>query len=127
MALRPRLIWGPGDTQLLPRLVDRAVAGRLRFIGDGDNRMDTTYIDNAVDAHLRALDALQPAARLRRPRLLHQQRRAADRARDRQRPAARGGRAGGGRDASRIRLAYAVGGVLELAWKVLRAGRASRR
>jgi nucleoside-diphosphate-sugar epimerase len=62
VALRPRLIWGPGDTQLLPRLVDRAVAGRLRFVGDGENRMDTTFIENAVDAHLRALDALQPAA-----------------------------------------------------------------
>ena len=62
VALRPRLIWGPGDTQLLPRLVDRAVAGRLRFVGDGDNRMDTTFVDNAVDAHLRALDALEPGA-----------------------------------------------------------------
>jgi nucleoside-diphosphate-sugar epimerase len=62
VALRPRLIWGPGDTQLLPRLVDRALAGRLRFVGDGDNRMDTTYIDNAVDAHLLALDALRPGA-----------------------------------------------------------------
>lgn len=62
LALRPRLIWGPGDTQLLPRLADRARAGRLRFIGTGDNRMDCTYIDNVVDAHLRALDALAPAA-----------------------------------------------------------------
>ena len=63
VALRPRLIWGPGDTQLLPRLVDRAVAGRLRFVGDGENRMDTTFVDNAVDAHLRALEALQPGGR----------------------------------------------------------------
>jgi nucleoside-diphosphate-sugar epimerase len=62
VALRPRLIWGPGDTQLLPRLVDRARAGRLRFVGDGENRMDTTFVDNAVDAHLRALDALAPGA-----------------------------------------------------------------
>jgi nucleoside-diphosphate-sugar epimerase len=62
VALRPRLIWGPGDTQLLPRLVERARAGRLRFIGDGNNRMATTYIDNAVDAHLAALDALAPGA-----------------------------------------------------------------
>ena len=62
VALRPRLIWGPGDTQLLPRLVDRARAGRLRFIGDGNNRMDTTYIDNAADAHLAALDAIRPGA-----------------------------------------------------------------
>jgi nucleoside-diphosphate-sugar epimerase len=62
VALRPRLIWGPGDTQLLPRLVERARAGRLRLVGDGRNRLDTTFIDNAVDAHLRALDALAPGA-----------------------------------------------------------------
>lgn len=62
VALRPRLIWGPGDTQLLPRLVERARAGRLRLVGNGRNRLDTTYIDNAVDAHLRALDALAPGA-----------------------------------------------------------------
>ena len=62
VALRPRLIWGPGDTQLLPRLVARARAGRLRFIGDGNNKMDCTYIDNAVHAHLLALDRLQPGA-----------------------------------------------------------------
>jgi 2-alkyl-3-oxoalkanoate reductase len=58
VALRPRLIWGPGDPHLLPRLVERARAGRLRLIGDGSNRIDTTYIDNAVDAHLAAFDAL---------------------------------------------------------------------
>jgi len=62
VALRPRLIWGPGDTQLLPRLVERARAGRLRFIASGDNRMDTTYIDNVVQAHLAAFDHLAPAA-----------------------------------------------------------------
>ena len=62
VALRPRLIWGPGDTQLLPRLAERARAGRLRFIGDGGNRMDCTYVDNVVQAHLQALDALAPGA-----------------------------------------------------------------
>ncbi len=62
VALRPRLIWGPGDTQLLPRLVERARAGRLRFIDGGHNRMDTTYIDNAAQAHLAALDHLRPGA-----------------------------------------------------------------
>jgi nucleoside-diphosphate-sugar epimerase len=62
VALRPRLIWGPGDTQLLPRLVERARAGRLRFIGGGHNRMDTTYIDNAAQAHLDALEHLRPGA-----------------------------------------------------------------
>ncbi|MGN6512986.1 MAG: NAD-dependent epimerase/dehydratase family protein, partial [Lysobacteraceae bacterium] len=40
VALRPRLIWGPGDQQLLPRLVERARAGRLRLVGTGDNRID---------------------------------------------------------------------------------------
>ena len=62
VCLRPRLIWGPGDTQLLPRLVERARAGRLRLIGGGFNKMDTTYIENAAQAHLDALDHLHPAA-----------------------------------------------------------------
>ena len=62
VALRPRLIWGPGDQQLLPRLVARARAGRLRIVGDGDNRIDTTYIDNAAQAHLDAFARLAPGA-----------------------------------------------------------------
>lgn len=62
VALRPRLIWGVGDTQLLPRLVERAHAGRLRLVGRGDNLMDSTCIDNAVDAHLSAFDHLAPGA-----------------------------------------------------------------
>jgi 2-alkyl-3-oxoalkanoate reductase len=62
IALRPRLIWGPGDQQLLPRLVARARAGRLRLVGDGGNLIDTTYIDNAAQAHFDAFDRLRPAA-----------------------------------------------------------------
>jgi nucleoside-diphosphate-sugar epimerase len=62
VALRPRLIWGPGDNQLLPRLVERARAGRLRLIGGGHNRIDTTYIDNAAQAHFDAFDRLEPGA-----------------------------------------------------------------
>jgi nucleoside-diphosphate-sugar epimerase len=62
VALRPRLIWGPGDNQLLPRLVDRAQKGRLRFVGDGQNKIDTTFIDNAAQAHLDAFDALHGKA-----------------------------------------------------------------
>jgi 2-alkyl-3-oxoalkanoate reductase len=62
VALRPRLIWGPNDTQLLPRLVERAQAGRLKFIAGGENKMDTTYVDNVVHAHLQAFDALAPNA-----------------------------------------------------------------
>ena len=62
IALRPRLIWGPGDQQLLPRLVERARAGRLRLVGDGNNVIDTTYIDNAAQAHFDAFDHLAPGA-----------------------------------------------------------------
>ena len=61
-ALRPHLIWGPGDNHLLPRLIARAKAGKLRFVGDGQNLVDTIYIDNAAHAHLAALDRLEPAA-----------------------------------------------------------------
>jgi nucleoside-diphosphate-sugar epimerase len=59
LALRPHLIWGPGDTHIVPQLVARARAGNLRQIGDGWNRVDSTYIDNAADAHVLAADALQ--------------------------------------------------------------------
>lgn len=62
IALRPRLIWGPGDNQLLPRLVERSKAGRLRFVGDGNNLIDTTYIDNAAQAHFDAFERLAPDA-----------------------------------------------------------------
>jgi nucleoside-diphosphate-sugar epimerase len=58
-ALRPHLIWGPGDRRLVPRVLERARAGRLRRVGDGRNLIDTTYIDNAVEAHLAAAAALQ--------------------------------------------------------------------
>ena len=58
VALRPRLIWGPGDNQLLPRLVERARAGRLRFVGDGNNLIDSTYVENAAQAHVDAFDHL---------------------------------------------------------------------
>lgn len=56
-ALRPHLVYGPGDPHLLPRLVKRAKAGRLAWIGGG-NQVDVTYVDNAAHAHLLALDAL---------------------------------------------------------------------
>ena len=62
VALRPRLIWGPGDAQILPRLVERARSGRLRIVGSGDNKVDCTYIDNAAQAHFDAFDHLAPGA-----------------------------------------------------------------
>lgn len=62
VALRPRLIWGPGDNQLLPRLVERARSGRLRLIDGGHNLVDTTFIDNAARAHIDAFDHLWPGS-----------------------------------------------------------------
>lgn len=58
LAIRPHFIWGPGDRHLLPRLVDRARKGRLRRIGSRDPKVDTTYVDTCVHAHLLAADAL---------------------------------------------------------------------
>ena len=56
VAIRPHLIWGPGDTQLVARIVSRARAGRLAIVGSGAALIDTTYIDNAADALVAALD-----------------------------------------------------------------------
>lgn len=58
IALRPHLIWGPGDPHLVPRLLQRAAAGRLRVVGNGRNKVDLTYIDNAADAHIQAWAAV---------------------------------------------------------------------
>lgn len=62
VVLRPHLMWGPGDTQLLPRAVALAKAGKLKLPGGPPKKVDHTYIDNAVDAHLLALNALAPSA-----------------------------------------------------------------
>lgn len=56
-ALRPHLIWGPGDNQLLPRLIEKNRAGRLKLPAP-DKRIDTVYIDNAAHAHVLALENL---------------------------------------------------------------------
>jgi len=58
VALRPHLIWGPGDPHLVPRLLASARAGRLRIVGEGNNRVDMVHIENAVDAHIAAEKAL---------------------------------------------------------------------
>jgi nucleoside-diphosphate-sugar epimerase len=58
-ALRPHLIYGPDDPHLLPRLIQRHRAGRLRILGDGENRVALTYVENAAAAHVSAGDILQ--------------------------------------------------------------------
>ncbi len=56
VSLRPHQIWGPGDPHFVPRLIARA--RELKQIGSGKNLVDTTYIDNAADAHVLAADRL---------------------------------------------------------------------
>lgn len=60
VALRPHLIWGPGDPHLIPRLLARARAGKLRRIGRAPKKVDVTYVDNAATAHVLAGDRLAP-------------------------------------------------------------------
>lgn len=58
VALRPHLVWGPGDKNVVPRVLALAKAGRLKIIGSGQNKVDVTHISNVVDAHLLAEGAL---------------------------------------------------------------------
>ncbi len=62
VTIRPHLVWGPGDTQLVGRIVERARAGRLALVGNGSALIDTTYIDCASAALVAALDAARPGA-----------------------------------------------------------------
>lgn len=59
VALRPHLVFGPGDPHLLPRVLQKAEAGRLRIVGDGQSQVDVSYVGNVADAHVQALDALE--------------------------------------------------------------------
>lgn len=60
VALRPHLVWGPGDQNVVPRVLALAKKGRLKIIGSGRNKVDVTHITNVIDAHLLAESA--PAA-----------------------------------------------------------------
>ncbi len=58
VALRPHLIFGPGDHHLFPRIVERARLGKLKQVGEGENLVDVVYVENAVSAHLLAFEKL---------------------------------------------------------------------
>jgi nucleoside-diphosphate-sugar epimerase len=58
LALRPHLIFGPGDPHLLPRVIESALCGRLKIVGGGVNRVDVSYVEDVATAHLNALDVL---------------------------------------------------------------------
>jgi len=62
VALRPHLVWGPGDNNLIPRLVERGRKGLLKQVGDGQNLVDIAYIDNVADAHWLAAVNLETSA-----------------------------------------------------------------
>jgi 2-alkyl-3-oxoalkanoate reductase len=62
VAIRPHLVWGPGDAQLVGRIVDRAKNGRLALVGGGAALIDTTYITNAAESLVTALDRVRPGA-----------------------------------------------------------------
>jgi len=62
VSLRPHLVWGPNDKQLVQRIIDRAKAGRLLLVGSGQALIDTTYIDNAASAIVAGIDHAQQAA-----------------------------------------------------------------
>ena len=61
-ALRPHLIWGPGDPHILPRLAAKASGGILALPGP-DKIIDTIFVENAALAHVMALQELASAAR----------------------------------------------------------------
>ncbi len=54
--LRPHLIWGPGDSHIVPRIISRSK--QLVIVGNGKNLVDTIYIDNAAYAHILAAEKL---------------------------------------------------------------------
>jgi nucleoside-diphosphate-sugar epimerase len=58
VALRPHLVWGPRDTQLVGRIVERAQQGRLVLVNNGDAIVDSTYIDNVADALVAAAERI---------------------------------------------------------------------
>ncbi|MFF2824119.1 NAD-dependent epimerase/dehydratase family protein [Arthrobacter koreensis] len=60
-AIRPHIVWGPGDTQLVERVMDRARSGRLPLLDGGAALIDTTYLDNAATAIARALPRMEQA------------------------------------------------------------------
>lgn len=62
VSLRPHLIWGPGDPHLIPRVLQRAKAGKLRRVGTQPVVVDVTYVDNVADAHLLAACKLAPGS-----------------------------------------------------------------
>lgn len=58
-AIRPHLIWGPGDPHLFPRVIQKGKEGKLKIVGDGENLVDIVYVENAALAHVQAFEKLE--------------------------------------------------------------------
>ena len=58
-AIRPHLIWGPGDPHLFPRVIQKGKEGKLKVVGDGENLVDIIYVENAALAHVQAFEHLK--------------------------------------------------------------------
>jgi 2-alkyl-3-oxoalkanoate reductase len=61
-AIRPHLIWGPGDPHLFPRVIQKGKQGKLRIVGTGENLVDIIYVENAALAHAQAFKKLTPGS-----------------------------------------------------------------
>ena len=117
LAVRPHLVWGPGDPQLVQRVVARARARRLLLVGSGAALMDTTYVDNAAEALLAAVDACGPQQAHGEALVVTngEPRPVGETVRRMCRAAGAPGPAG----AVPVPVALAAGGVVEAAWRVL--------
>jgi nucleoside-diphosphate-sugar epimerase len=62
VVVRPRFVWGAGDTVLLPRIVELARSGQFRWVGGGRHRTSTTHVDNAVHGMRLAAERGKPGA-----------------------------------------------------------------
>jgi nucleoside-diphosphate-sugar epimerase len=56
LVLRPRFVWGAGDTTLLPGILAMVEKGRFAWIGGGRQLTDTTHVDNVVEGLLLAAE-----------------------------------------------------------------------
>lgn len=62
VALRPHLVYGPGDQNLLPSVIDKAKKNKLKIVGDGNNVVDVLYVENAALAHILAFKKLEESS-----------------------------------------------------------------
>ncbi|HSR94838.1 MAG TPA: NAD-dependent epimerase/dehydratase family protein [Solirubrobacterales bacterium] len=60
IVLRPRFVWGKGDTTLLPEMVETVEAGKWAWVGGGRNVTDTTHVDNVVEGLVLAAEKGHP-------------------------------------------------------------------